>query len=461
MKKYISIFIFLIVTLLFYLIYLNLGKSIPFSFYDEFWWVNDSYLAEYYYRGDFTSAVWNSPDAKDQPMVTRLVFAAILYPGYLTEKFKISDSFARGKFDYTKYLIQNGFYYSDTNNTLNSKETALAEKNIVKINLYDSGTSTELVTKYGKTILIPIALIKSIRSLNALLFALTTAITFFLLRRFRGILFSSAFVLLLGLNNLVVNSVLKAHSDALFFLFFVITIFVMTEYKRISSFKVIVLVSLLTSVTASIKLNGIILYPIFVIYTVISDIINRYRINLINILNTSLLSFFTVFFVFVLLNPFVYSNPFAKIYEMYKYRRDQSVLQGGLFKDSKLGNIGERVHAMYNSYFADNVLYIEKATIRRSSAREFILLIFFVFGLINEIKSAVRKDKLSLVIIISGVILFASMLLYLDLNWPRYFLPLIFPVIFLQLSGFLYILKLIDKGFFNRLSITSSSKRNN
>lgn len=71
MRRLFGLFIipfYLLMVFAFYLSYSNYSKTIPFSYYDEFWWVNDSYLAELYFNSDFGNNIWKSEDAIHQPI---------------------------------------------------------------------------------------------------------------------------------------------------------------------------------------------------------------------------------------------------------------------------------------------------------------------------------------------------------------------------------------------------------
>lgn len=123
----IQIILFSALTLSLCSYYFSYAKKIPFSFYDEFWWISDSYLAEYYFKGDFQNKVWGGKDAIDQPMLTRLVFAATLYPQYIKQRRNIKDNFTRDEFTYSEFLISNGFIYS-YNSVLNDEYLRSAQQ---------------------------------------------------------------------------------------------------------------------------------------------------------------------------------------------------------------------------------------------------------------------------------------------------------------------------------------------
>src|SRR6185369_15235498 len=94
--------ILLFVFLIFF--YKNESIRLPFSFFDEELWIREAYFFEFYSPFNFNKEVWKSDESSNQPKLTEYVYGIWLYPKYFTERRGNSS------LDYTKFLINKGFY---------------------------------------------------------------------------------------------------------------------------------------------------------------------------------------------------------------------------------------------------------------------------------------------------------------------------------------------------------------
>ncbi len=425
MKKYKNILVGLVFVFGLYFYFINLAKSIPYSYYDEFWMISDSYLSEYYFKGNWHSNVWDSFDAKHQPMVTRLVISAAICPYYFKAKMLLPKQ-ERKSFSYSKFLISSGFAYSKTNNKINIEflETNDYKKWIVDANAV--GSKQDFVSKYGEWVKLPISFIDAFRHLNALILSLTLVFIYYYFKSTRGHLFSLILTILLVTNKILVESSLKAHSEALLFLLSVFSLYFIIEFLEKFSFKSLFKVSSSIALTASTKINGIFLYPALIV--LIALLKTKKSPKLLK-LKYILLSGLLIFAIFSLLNPHILMDPWKNTLDMYALRYKFAVSQSNYWSEEALSNIPERLWAIYdNSFKTQNIPQI-------------VNVFLFLMGLIKEIRKVYLGDNLASTFLFSFLVLLIAMLNYLLINWVRYYIPLVFFIIYYQTIGLDWIFK--------------------
>ncbi len=75
----------------------------------------------------------------------------------------------------------------------------------------------------------------------------------------------------------------------------------------------------------------------------------------------------------------------------------------------------------------------------------YLLFILFFIGLIVIIHKTFKKNKSSIFLITYFLITLASMMFYLKLDWQRYYVPIVLPIIIFQTIGLTQILTIIPK----------------
>jgi hypothetical protein len=421
-KKYFNILLFIVLTLGLYFFYLSKTVSLPYSYYDEFWWINDSYLAQDYFSFNLGSPVWNSIEAKDQPMLTRLYMAAVLYPDYQKEK-NSHTLYKRNDFTYSKYLISKGFVYSKTNLIRNYSFYSERKDSIVAVDINDVGSKTDFVDKYGPNILKTLETVDKIRFANAFLLAFSLIFLYFLIKSLKGTYFGLLYLLLTFQNKIIVESALKAHSEALFMLFFVLSLAFIAKWMNSRSLKDLLISSICIGLFVSVKINGVFMYAVLFILTVIKDHSTR-NVSFIRILRVIVISGLITFSVVSILNPFILISPIGNFIEMYAYRYQTLLWQSLYFDQTSLINVTSRFAAIFRNIFMIGNIWFA-----------FAFAGVFMIGLTREITVSLKRDPVSLVILFSFLTLFIAMLFYLLEDWPRYYIPMIFYAIYFEVSG--------------------------
>jgi len=399
-------------------------KTLSVSFYDEFLWTGRSYFFEYYIKGDFKNKIWQSYESYDQPKLTEYAYGAWLYPTYLKEKRNEKS------LDYKNFLIKNGFGNVDDRG-YNSLEEYFAKNNI-------DGTKA-------------IKIINKARLLNVFLLAGSVVLVYLLILQnmnaVTGIIFSGCY----GLNYLIINTCLKAHSEALFLFTFNAAFLFMNLYFKKKKNIYLILFSIFTGLCVSTKLNGIMLMIIFMILNIIIfGVIQKNKIK--NILFKSILSLSICMAVFWILNPFVYSHPFKNTVYLFDWRmKTATTVQSNLSKENYLPNNLLRIKKIFeNFYFSkqttnfNGVKIINKLDLPKIYG--ITLFILFIFGLVYCLKMAWRKNTAAIIMCGSFFIILLMMSYYLILDWPRYYVQLVLFFAIFQLLGLFLIVKKICKS---------------
>ena len=134
----------------------------------------EAYFFQFYLYGDFHNRIWQSYESYDQPELTEYSYGAWLYPLYIKEKKAQSSSF-----DYTKFLIKNGFYEID-NYYMNTYASYKTISNVIRFDDTASGSPAKFVAQYGSGSLKPINIIYYAREVNVLLLASAVIFAYFL-----------------------------------------------------------------------------------------------------------------------------------------------------------------------------------------------------------------------------------------------------------------------------------------
>ncbi len=416
------------------------SKTIPVSFWDEVPWVGKSYFFQFYIHGDFNNRIWQSGESYDQPKLAEYSYGVWLYPLYLSAKQH------NGKqFDYTQFLIKNGFYEIDES-YMNTYADYKRYSNVIKFDDRDSGFPEDYVAKYGEESLKPIILIYQARVLNIFLLASAVIFAYFFVLQSAGVIPAVIFSFLYGFNSLIIDAGLKAHSEALFlFTFNAAFLFMSLYFAKGRKILYLLLFSLFVGLCMSTKLNGSMLLAIFFISNIILIFVLRKK-RIEDIL-LGLLPILISLIIFVSLNPFTYSDPYKNVRYMFDWRmKVASVYQANSFKEALLPDKVSRVKKIFeNFYFSEQVPYfngigIVEQIISLKNYGTYLFVLFFL-GLFYSLKLALQKNITAIVICCSFFTSLASMSYYLILDWSRYYahLPLFF--VMFQLLGLFFVIK--------------------
>jgi hypothetical protein len=421
-------------------------KTIPISFFDEMFWVGRSYFFEFYINRDFQNRIWQSYESYDQPKLTEYSYGAWLYPLYLKEKNKNEELF-----DYTRFLIKNGFYEIDES-YMNNYTDYKRILNIVKLDKENSGfleVPKEYVARYGTMISKPINLIYHARRLNMFLLAGAVIFAYFFILQLVGIPIALLFSTFYGFNSLIIDNGLKAHSEALFlFTFNAAFLFMSFYFAKGRKILYLLLFSLFAGLCMSTKLNGTMLVVIFFISNAILLFFSKQK-RIEHIL-VGILPVVVGLVIFVSLNPFTFSNPIKNVQYMFDWRMKTATTQTARYKNSFLPNGVSRVKKIFNNfYYSKQVPFFNGIKIfgQLGKLKNYgnYLFIFFTLGLFYSLKLAFNKNITAIVIICSFITILIFMNYYLVLDWSRYYIHMSFFFIMFQSFGLYFLIKYVYK----------------
>lgn len=207
----------LILFISFIVLYLSFVKTIPLSYKDEFAWIGRTYFFDYFIQGDIKNNVWLSWASYNEPMLTRYIFGAWMYPQYIQERYRRHDS----SFNYIKFLISKGYYLYDESYSRSYYPyyVSLSETTVAFLK-EDTGYPADFIKKYGNKIMKTIDLMYYVRNINIILLAASVVVIYYLSVAHTNLVFGIIISAFYGFNALLVSSGLKAHSDTLFVLLF-------------------------------------------------------------------------------------------------------------------------------------------------------------------------------------------------------------------------------------------------
>lgn len=414
----------------------------PVSFWDEILWVGRSYFFEFFMHGDFNNRIWQSGNAYDQPKLAEYAYGAWLYPLYLIDKAKNPKPF-----DYTRFLIKNGFYeideyYNDTYTTYKNNF------NVIKFDNRMDGFPEEWVAKYGLGSLKPINLIYHARILNIFLLARAVIFAYFLALQYGGTVFSIVFSTFYGFNPLIIDTGLKAHSEALFiFTINTAILFMNLYFTKGRKVLYLLLFSLFSSLCMSTKLNGAFLFVIFFVSNILIFIISKEK--RVTYMIHGVIPVIIGLIIFVSLNPYTYSDPFKNSQNMFDSRNKTVISQARGFPETSIQR-GQGIKKIFeNFYFSEQTQYFNGIQVyeQLGSLRNYgvYLFVLFSFGFVYTLKLALKKNETAIVILCTFITILAFMNYYLILDWVRYyaFLPLFF--VLFQSLGLFFVIQYVYK----------------
>jgi len=398
---------------------------------DEHEYVRKSVYFDLFRRGNFKDELWQHFDSYDQPKLAEYVYGLALH--------------LAGHRDIARHLAEVDFDQGWTRDKSGEKLWS-PDKWWVRFD--------------GKNLSAPpfdlqkIELICQARK-AAILFSFATLVLFFTI----GTLYKNWFFGLITSFLLFKNFLFRgccrwAIGDIplIFFLlltfflcFFFIKFFNKKDYKK--TLIVSVLIGLSAGLAVSTKLNGAMAFIYFFAILLALFVSGGYRKVVKRKLAATSLTIvsFVCFLVFFFLNPFLWQNTFKNLLVFPAWRIGVVRVQQRKQPEDILVTLSDKTTAV----FENTVLSPKSWLFLRSKdrTRNFPLDLFlFVGGLVvlgayfyKEVFVKKRPGKNFLVLLWVAT-LFSCVTAYISLNWDRYFLPLIPPIIFVQTIAVFWIL---------------------
>lgn len=271
-------------------------------------------------------------------------------------------------------------------------------------------------------------MVLDVRTLSEITMVATILSLSFYFLKYKGLLFSIIFLILYSSNDLLLENGVLAQSESIFLFLFTMAIINMFSYfnKKYNKFNLI-LFSIFTGLALSTKLNGILLYAVFLFIYNIEILKKEFNLNISTFYKIAL-PLLLIVIIFISLNPFVQVNPIANTIEMYKHRQMTVIWQMNYFNDAALWNLESRYLAMITNLFSQTTHVL-------------IYSILFCIGFVKNIFKLLRGDTFSKIFIMTFIILVVTTGIYYQLNWPRYLIHLVMFTTFYVTDGILLVLE--------------------
>ncbi len=376
-----------------YLLYslFNSSKTIPYD-QDEIHTFYETESFEHIKHFDFTSEYWKRPIHFDHPPVSRY-----LYGGYLTMllgdfshvREDLIDRY--GQWVFGKFAAQSDYYVSP-------------------FPLY----------------------INHMRYISVLLTWLTILMVAFICLYLTNSFFSLAIALLLVQNNLFTHMMLKSLPDSpyIFFSSLALISFIYFMWKK--SRKGLLLSGIAGGLSLASKLTGVIYFIVVSAYCLIDIDISQFKLR--EQIYTIIGILFVGLTVWILINPSLYNDPYATTLKYFSVRETILHLQvlDTQNKHVVLHTLNDRLLAMWHVFFSGkdpNSGSITKYPFINFSS--FFLGLYFLLK-----KSLIKQSIIERLVLLYLVITFAYIFPFLELNWPRYYLPFVIPILLTSMYGF-------------------------
>lgn len=403
MKRILAILATCIIFLLLFISLKHKAEKVTYHTDEISWFFHTRFFDELFIKRNINKTLWESYESFDHPQLSKYIFGVYLYT---------KDKEVFQKRDALEQQHGRWRFYSEIDNFE-------IEKNF---------------SNY----------IYHMRQLNVVFTFFTIMLLFITLWYLSkswllSVLFSFAFVN----NDLFINSMIRATSDAHVTLFILISLLLYLIYLKRNNKFYLVLFALFSGLAISSKLTGLVTLIAFTIFEIVNLLINKAKNT--NFLSRVGLVFGIAFIVWWIINPALYQNPLENSTRYITFRLQQSrVLQDFLPKVTLLG-LGAKFRAVFCTLFSPRCGEIyKKGHLFTFLSLNLATFLFGGYCLVKKLKK--WKDREFLFFFIFLVVMIIITGGYLPLNWDRYFLPLMIGVYFIQFIGIIDLIK-IAKGF--------------
>jgi len=461
----------LLIFIVFFVIYSKKAvNSNSLYYYDEYSWIGRGYYFELLINGDFNNKLWEVYNVDADPKLASYIYGLANYPTYKKVNKKNYDMF--------QFLIDKNMFapeFQSERNISSYIKYYQQKKDYLYWNKAEANglTINKLVQKYGLGIEESLKLILRARKIAVIFFCLSILTVYFI----GGLFFNNLFLALIlsifyGGSFLLSEYGVIAYTEPIFLFFFNTGLFLIIKLlnNKILRRKRIffsILLGVIIAFTNQTRLNGILLLFIYyaAVFLNIIDLFKRKQVILIKeIIFSTIITTISAFTIYILLDPFLYTNTFKNIIFQYQGTYQQSINQYYSVShiSERLATIKERILFVYQNFFKEQYSYILPYYLVNSFktytylwflqilTKNILLItfnIFFVAGfisLITRIKKTIL-DYRHTVLLVYFLVTFFSTIISLSLAWGRYTILLILPFNLIILSGFVTIYRLMKK----------------
>jgi hypothetical protein len=396
------------------------------------YWVATSYHFDYFIRHDLSPEIWNDIGAYDHPKLAQYSYGMLLYSNYIKEKNKDREK----SLTYTQYLVSQGVFIEWKAFLDQARYREKLGADIAHFKRIDSGDKNYFIQSYGNQSEKTFDFIQHARYINVLYMTASVIIVFFISKFFFSPQISFGLTLWYAYNNLFIQSGIVAHSEALFILLFLSSLYMMFLYIMRHDMKFFILSSVFAGLCMSTKLNGSMLLGICIPAASCVHYLQHGMRTIKTSIAHAIIFFLIMSTTFVILNPYVYQNPIKKTLEMFHNRKQ--VTRNQIHEEPHIYIPPTKTFStMIQRFFTpENATYMN-APYKFSGLGNYanILAIFFVIGIIRQLYLAKQKHMASIIMLCYFLATITTTSLYLNINWERYFVHLLLFVLFYQTLG--------------------------
>ena len=408
---------------------------------DEIMFVGRSYFLDHYLQADFQNKIWKSFDSYDVPKFGEFSYALLLksYFNFSSSKEYLSQTNFYNAFsseEFLSYLNSKGYEKDEVPKEFNSKFMNTEWADFLKFLREEKHTSIsefpETTTKNLKTIFIA-------RKLAVIIAFLNLFLVFLICSKMKNITQGIICIIMLIFNKSFITISTRAMGDG-FFLMTILSSFILSQkiiedYSIKKKFNTPLLLSLgiIIGIGISSKLNAGLALIYFSSLILILIFKNKILINkgIVAIIITTITSYLT----FLLLNPFTWTNPIKNSLFMIQHRIEVFKIQQLYFPDIATITLKTKViNTIKSVFFANtNMLW------------GLILLLSAVLGFSFILKKYLKfkNDFFKLSLLLLTVVIAIPTIIFLPLNWLRYYYPIIILVNIFSSYSFVKLLKKI------------------
>lgn len=428
----------------FILYFYSFYQTVYIEYYDEHVWIGRSYVVDSIAKLNFKSYLFDSVYAYDNQTLPELFYGILLYPDYLKA--------AKGKsqdYDYIKFLIDNNFFEGGEDKVIVEKYQSYIQENEEFINWQGSDDeATRLRSKFGQNFERTLQIIFKARRANIIVLSLSVVVLYLTLMKIynRGIaLFASFFY---GTNWLVAYIGTLAQSEGLVLLLFNLSVYSLFLALSRGEKRYHFIFGIVTGLALQTKLNiggAVLICYVTLIY--LKEILKERRlIPHFSFFLDKIIVAAVALGVFILLNPYLYENTIFRLVNIFVHRWVGSNVElCQQLGNACLNSLGERASSVFGHliYGSSGVNIFGSQIISDSFPRpiqNFIGIILLVLGFIRSLGFRGRKGRkqpLYFVLFFFAVTLIT--ILYLKVNWERYYIYLVPIVVAVQTAGLGYI----------------------
>ncbi len=400
----IILYVFLFIVALFFLS-LNLVIRTENRYYhtDEVVNLERTKFFDWYITGEFGDSYWKTEESFDQPKFSELFFGLLMKVLY--------------KKSAIETLSSNGFY----------RKTELYSDPTIEKDIQDYCCSIGNLPILTAS---KINVVFDLRKALVLLFSIPTLILVFLVcYKVKGYLYGLSSMVIIGSNNLFIDSNTTVMSDSLLWFFSLLFVYISFFYyenieNKKTSKKLLLLLGVVSGIAISVKLNAVVLLVYFLILSLLLIIKNKGSWFLIK---NMFILFFSSFLVFYITNPFLWSQPVSGSIKMVNHR---------------LALLDSQVEERYiASSFSDRLVNVYKKTLSKNSPYSnfekyfpvsntisldlFIILIGVAVFLFKQKKEKIKIPKKIIAFVLYFATLFMMTIFFIKIDWDRYYIPFI------------------------------------